>query len=88
MAVQKTLLKQYRYPITPKTSFSDKTIGRKELIFGTIPIMKCMNNLDFFQPNLRRSSGEIPLNCPGWCGMTPYPANVLVNQIRLLIELT
>src|SRR4029434_5459104 len=72
MALQKTLLKKrlkYRHPLTPKTSFCDKTIGSRELIFGTIPIKKCMNNLDFFQPNLRQSSGS---HCPVWRGMTPY----------------
>src|SRR4029434_9476753 len=30
------------------TSFCDKTIGSRELIFGTMPIKKCMNNLEFF----------------------------------------
>src|SRR4029434_8552417 len=61
MALQKTLLKKrlkYRHPLPPKTSFCDKTIGSRELIFGTTPIKKCMNNLEFFQPNLRRSSGS------------------------------
>src|SRR4029434_147604 len=70
MALQKMLLKKrlkYRHPLPPKTSFCDKTIGSRELIFWTIPIQKCMNNLDFFQPNLRRSSGS---HCPVWRGMT------------------
>ena len=72
MAVQKTLLKQYRHPITPKTSFCDKTIGSRELIFGTIPIKKCMNNFEFFQPNLRQLSGS---HCHTLHGMT-YKSNV------------
>src|SRR4029434_4931084 len=36
MALQKTLLKKslkYRHPLPPKTSFCDKTIGSRELIF-------------------------------------------------------
>src|SRR4029434_6180687 len=73
MALQKTLLKKrlkYRHPLPPKTYFCDKTIGSRELIFWTIPIKKCINNLDFFQPNLRRSSGEFSFNCPVWRGMT------------------
>src|SRR4029434_8731454 len=73
MALQKTLLKKrlkYTQPLPPKTSFCDKTVGSRELIFGTIPIKKCMNNLEFFQPNLRRSSGEISLNWYVWRGMT------------------
>ena len=71
MALQKTLLKKrlkYRHPLPPKTSFCDKTIGSRELIFECIK--KCMNNLEFFQPNLRWSSGEFPLNCHVWRGMT------------------
>src|SRR4029434_8037920 len=78
MALQKTLLKQYRHPITPKTSFCDKTIGSRELIFGNIPIKKCMNNLEFFQPNLRWSSGEFSLNCHVWRGMTLWCVCVCV----------
>src|SRR4029434_9699114 len=78
MAVQKTLLKQYRHPITPKTSFCDKTIGSRELIFGNIPIKKCMNNLEFFQPNLRWSSVEFSLNCHVWRGMTLWCVCVCV----------
>ena len=73
MALQKTLLKKrlkYRHPLPPKTYFCDKTIGSRELIFGTIPIKKCMNDLEFFQPNLRRSSGEMSLNWYVWRGMT------------------
>ena len=61
MVLQKTLLKkasENAHDIVAKTSFCDKTIGSRELIFGTIPMKKCMNNLDFFQPNLRRSSGS------------------------------
>ena len=72
MAVQKTLLKKYRHPITPKTSFCDKTIGSRELIFGTIPIKKCMNNFEFFQPNLRQLSGS---HCHTLHGMI-YKSNV------------
>ena len=51
MALQKTLLKKrlkYWHPLPPKTSYCDKTIGSRELIFGTIPIKKCMNALEFF----------------------------------------
>src|SRR4029434_7583311 len=73
MALHKTLLKKrlkYWHPLTPKTSYCDKTIGSRELIFGTIHIEKCMNNLEFFHPNLRRSSGEFSLNCHVWRGMT------------------
>src|SRR4029434_8967559 len=72
MALQKTLLKKrlrYRHPLTPKTSFCDKTIGSRALIFVTITIKKCMNNLEFFQPNLRRSSREISLNWYVWRGI-------------------
>src|SRR4029434_6527108 len=71
MALEKTLLKKRfkdRHPLPPKAYFCDKTIGSRELIFWTIPIKKCMNNLDFFQPNLRRSSES---HCPVWRGMTP-----------------
>ena len=49
MALQKTLLKKrlkYRHPLPPKTYFCDKTFGSRELIFGTIPIKKCMNNFE------------------------------------------
>ena len=49
MALQKTLLKKchkYWHPLPLKTSFCDKTIGSRELIFWTIPIKKCLNNLD------------------------------------------
>src|SRR4029434_5361025 len=73
MALQKTLLKKrlkYTQPLPPKTSFCDKTVGSRELICGTIRIKKCMNNLEFFQTNLRRSSGEISLNWYVWRGMT------------------
>ena len=80
MAVQKTLLKQYRHPITPKTSFCDKTIGSRELIFGTIPIKKCMNILEFFQPNLRWSSGEMFLNLDVWHGMTQLCCNLAMGE--------
>ena len=75
MALQKTLLKSASRTGTPppKTYFCAKTIGSRELIFWTISIKKCMNNLDFFQPNLRRSSGS---HCPVWRGMT--------HNIRLL----
>src|SRR4029434_2209040 len=79
-ALQKTLLKKrlkYRHPITPKTSFCDKTIGSRELIFWTIPTKKCMNNLEFFQPNLRRSSGS---HCPVWRGMTQQVSSPVFNQ--------
>ena len=51
MALEKTLLKKrfkYRHPLPPKTSFCDRTVGSRELIFWTKPIKKCMNNLDFF----------------------------------------
>src|SRR4029434_10508453 len=37
-----------------------------------ITIQKCMNNLEFFQTNLRWSSGEFSLNCHVWRGMTQY----------------
>src|SRR4029434_7190711 len=57
-------------PSPHKTSYCDKTIGSREQIFGTIHIKKCMNNLEFFQPNLRWSSGEFSFNCPVWRGMT------------------
>src|SRR4029434_2822441 len=75
MALHKTLLKKhlkYGHPFPPKTSYCDKTIGSRELIFGTIHIknIKCMNNLEFFQPNLRWSSWEFSFNCPVWRGMT------------------
>ena len=73
MALQKTLLKKrlrYRHPLPSKTSFCDRTIGSGELIFWTIPIKRCMDNLDFFQPNLRWSSGEFSFYCPVWRGMT------------------
>src|SRR4029434_11017060 len=73
MALHKSLLKKrlkYWHPLPPKTSYCDKTIGSRELIFGTIHIKKCMNNLEFFQPNLRWSSGEFSFNCPVWRGMT------------------
>src|SRR4029434_4387575 len=52
------------YPL--KHLFVTKLLG-VELICWTIPIKKCMNNLAFFQPNLRRSSGS---HCPVWRGMT------------------
>src|SRR4029434_166347 len=73
MALRKTLLKKrlkYWHPLPPKTSYCDKTIGSRELIFGTIHIKKCMNNLEFIQPNLRWLSGEFSLNCHVWRGMT------------------
>ena len=75
MALHKTLLKKrfkYSHPLPPKTSYCDKTIGSRELIFGTIHIKKCMNNLEFFQPNLRWSSGEFSINCHVWRGMTQH----------------
>src|SRR4029434_6210337 len=59
MALHKKLLKKrlkYRHPLPPKTSFCDKIYF--VIIFWTIPIKKCMNNLDSFQPNLRQSSGR------------------------------
>src|SRR4029434_2793920 len=80
--IQKTLLKQYRHPLPPKTSYCNKTIGSRELIFGTIHIKKCMNNLEFFQPNLRWSRGEFSFNCPVWRGMTLQ----LVGRLRTNIQ--
>src|SRR4029434_2189052 len=47
-----------RAPPHPQNILCDKTIGSRELIYGTIPIKKCMKNLEFFQPNLRWSSGS------------------------------
>src|SRR4029434_6390296 len=82
MALQKTLLKKrlkYRHPLPPKTSFCDKTIGSRELICWTILIKKCMNNLDLFQPNLRRSSGS---HCPVWRGMTPKSPLKSLSTVR------
>src|SRR4029434_4075390 len=55
--------------IVAKTSFCDKTIGCRELIFGTIPIKKCMNILEFFQQNLIWLSGEIFFYLDVWHGM-------------------
>ena len=59
-------------PSPLKHPIVEKTIGSRELIFWTIHIKKCMNNLEFFQPNLRRSSGEMSLNWYVWRGMTQY----------------
>ena len=82
MALHKTLLKKrlkYWHPLPPKTSYCDKNIGSRELIFVTIHIKKCMKNLEFFQPNLRWSSGEIFLNSYVWHGMT-HKISCLLSQ--------
>src|SRR4029434_3565482 len=84
MALHKTLLKKrlkYWHPLPPKTSYCDKTLGSRELIFGTIHIKKCMDNLEFFQPNLRWSSGEFSLNCHVWRGMTLLSSATLTKEI-------
>ena len=51
--------------LPPKTSFCDKTIGSRELIFWTIPIKKCMNNLDFFSAKSETVEWE-PLSRLAW----------------------
>src|SRR4029434_10568275 len=80
MALQKTLEKKHlKYRRPKKTYFCDKTIGSRELIFWTIPIKKCMNNLDFFQPNLRRSSGS---HCPVWRGMTHFLKSTATLRVK------
>src|SRR4029434_4965543 len=91
MALQKMLLKKrlkYWDPLPPNISYCDKTIGSRELIFGTIHIKKCMNNLEYFQQNLRWSSGEFSLNCHVWRGMTHPVANLKVIVLQHLQPLS
>src|SRR4029434_11016826 len=53
-----------------KGKFMTQSLNCTKCFIWTIHIKKCMNNLEFFQPNLRWSSGEFSFNCPVWRGMT------------------